>query len=128
MAQTPIYNGESYAQAVPFKYDVTLDATGKIPFALPEGFIPTQIDLVVETAFNGTTPTMKAGYTGSLAALFDTTDVDLTLTGYTLVLGRGTAPLSANKEIILTVSEGSSTAGLIHGLVRGFMHSPSLGR
>ena len=129
MAQTPIYNGESFAQGVPFTYDVTKHSTGVIPFALPSGLIPTVAEFNVETAFDGTAPTIKGGYTGTLAAFFDTTDVDLkNVTGTQIVPLRFTGPLSGNKELILTVVEDSSTVGIVHCLIRGFLMSPSIGR
>jgi len=117
---------DSFSQEFPAVYDVTVDATGVIPLALPNTFIPTVVEALVETAFNGTSPTMKAGWTGTLAALFDTTDIDLTQTGVQIITCRQTAPLSADKEIILTVVEGSSSAGKVHLLFKGWVKDPFL--
>ncbi len=49
---------------------------------VPAGAIVKSVNIVVDTAFNGTTPTIDVGVTGSGAAYTD--DLDLTATGLTV--------------------------------------------
>lgn len=117
------------------KWDVAVDgavnaATKVLNKSLPKNalIVPGATYAYVETAFNGTTPTMKVGLRtadGTLDddALFASADIAPATDNKikaavvaTLEAGGLYAPLTEAKEIVLTYGEGADdvTAGLVH--------------
>ena len=65
--------------------------------------------VVVTTAFDGTTPTLDVGVSGTTDAVADQTEIDLTTVG--VYSGTASLDISSSTQIIGTYAADSSTAG-----------------
>ncbi len=78
-------------------------------FTSPANSVIDYVEVVVDTAFNGTAPTVTIGIVGTTSKYSGTTDVDLKTAGsYRIHPG---LPLSAGENLIATYVADSSSAG-----------------
>ena len=123
-----IVNDLSVGNVLEGYYDVTTDATGKRIGTLPKYAVIDRVLSHTPTGWNGTLPTAKLGWasdTDALATEFDTmvasTGLRETASG-TLETGLLNAPMTDDKDVIVTAAEGGSTAGLTYFAV--YYHFP----
>lgn len=125
MAGTPRYAKDqpTMLQFMEASYNVASDVTGKVLFTLPKGarIIPGACALMVQTAFDGTTPTVLIGTSGDTDAIAASADVAPATAGLkalvlaTLNAGAFKAAQTSDIDIIATVGGGgSNTAGLVY--------------
>lgn len=126
MAGIPLYSKElRVVNTIEGRYDKAADATGKIIGTLPKGalVLPSSYAFVA-TGFDGTAPTFQVGFAGATAAIMASADVAPAAQGIkaavaaTMTTGGLNAPLSADKDVVLTVSEpGDGTVGTIYVVI-----------
>lgn len=81
-------------------------------FTLPANAVITNIDIVVDTPFNGT-PSLSIGITGTLSKYISSTEVDLTaLAGTVFVINPGLPAPVASENLIATYAAGGASAGV----------------
>lgn len=80
-------------------------------FTLPANAVVDRILVVVDTAFNGTTPTVSVGITGTTSKFMPATASDLTVAGIYEYDASDIATSGSTQAIIATYSAGSSSAG-----------------
>jgi hypothetical protein len=86
-------------------------------FTLPANSVVEAVEVIVDTAFNGT-PTMTVGVSGTLAKYLGSTDCDLTSVAGTRFRVHPTVAANASTEsLIVTYSQGSASAGSARVLV-----------
>ena len=85
-------------------------------FTLPANGVVDFVQVVVDTAFNGTAPTMSVGITGTVSKYMPTTALDLKTTGV-YEWSPGLVADAGTNAIILTYVADSSTAGAARVLV-----------
>jgi len=84
-------------------------------FTTPSGAVIDYVEVVVDTAFDGTAPTVTVGITGTTSKYTGTTDVDLKTAGsYRIYPG---LPSTAGEPLIATYVADSSAAGAARILV-----------
>lgn len=79
-------------------------------FTLPANAIIHKVQIVVDTAFNGTAPTVSIGIAGNTSKYVGTGDVDLKTTNM-YEIEPGLAPVGSTEALIATYSADSSSAG-----------------
>lgn len=77
---------------------------------LPANAIVNSVQLIVDTPFNGTAPTVSIGVASNPSKYMATTDNNLTIGGVYQTTP-GLISDTSNESIIVTCSEGNSTAG-----------------
>lgn len=85
-------------------------------FTLPADAVIGEIEVVVDTAFDGTAPTMSVGISGQTSKYMPTTAVDLKTTGV-YKFHPGLAAEGSTQALIITYSADSSTAGAARVIV-----------
>lgn len=105
------------------KYVPADDTSGKAIGTIPKGAIYLGTITTNETAWNGTAPKLLVGWSGDTDALATDIDTAVGSTGIkeaakeTAEAAGWIGPLSEDREIILTATEDSSTAGESHVIV-----------
>lgn len=79
-------------------------------FTLPANAIVDKVQIIVDTAFNGTAPTLSIGIAGNTSKYVGTGDVDLKTTNMYEV-EPGLVPVGSTEALIATYSADSSSAG-----------------
>lgn len=80
-------------------------------FTLPANAVVHEVEVVVDTAFDGT-PTMTVGKSGSTSKYMGSTDNDLTAAAATVFTSHpGQTPVGSTEALIITYSAGSATVG-----------------
>ncbi len=88
--------------------------------ALEAGAIPLRAECYVATLFNGTTPTITVGASGSVAGLMASADVAPATAGYKVAPATGAmmgVPLAADTVINVILTQTNTTAGKITVIV-----------
>ena len=85
-------------------------------FTLPANAVINWIKIIVDTAFNGTAPTVSIGVSGTVSKYMSATDVDLKTTGVYEV-DPGLAAEGSTNALIATYAADSSSAGAARILV-----------
>jgi len=81
-------------------------------FTLPINAVVEFVRVIIDTAFNGTAPTLSIGITGTVSKYMATTQVDLKGTAKDIyVVNPGEAALGTTEAIIATYVADASTAG-----------------
>lgn len=92
------------------------DGTPKALFTLPASAIIDHIDIIVDTIFNGTAPTLSIGIAGTVSKYTGTGDVDLKTAGQYSIYP-GLAAVGGTEALIGTYVADSSSAGSARILV-----------
>lgn len=80
-------------------------------FTLPVNALVKEIEIIVDTPFNGT-PSLSVGITGTVSKYFPATQVDLTATGkISFINSANEIPVGTTENLIATYSAGGATAG-----------------
>lgn len=79
-------------------------------FNLPANAVIDRVDIIVDTAFNGTTPQVTVGISGTTAKYSGATDCDLKTTGRYIV-HPAQAPVGSVENIIATYTASGASAG-----------------
>jgi len=79
-------------------------------FTLPANAVIEKVTTIVDTAFNGTAPTMSVGVSGTASKYVGSSDVDLKTAGAYVVYNTNTAN-GSTEALIITYSADSSSAG-----------------
>lgn len=74
---------------------------------LPKNSVIVDVAIIVDTAFNGTTPTVDVGYTGATTGFASALAVDTTGVN----VGTAGQAISAQSDILVTPTIASATAG-----------------
>jgi len=85
-------------------------------FTLPANAVISEIEVVVDTAFDGTAPTMSVGVSGTTSKYMPTTAVDLKTAGI-YKFHPGLAAEGSTQALIVTYSADSSAAGAARVIV-----------
>lgn len=86
-------------------------------FTLPANAVVVKVQVVIDTAFNGT-PSLSIGITGTLAKYLASTQVDLTAAAGTIFeVSPGLAANGSSENLIATYAAGSASAGAARLLV-----------
>lgn len=85
-------------------------------FTLPANAVVTKVEIIVDTAFNGTAPSVSIGVSGTTSKYFPATAVDLKTTGG-YEYHPGLVADGTTNAIIATYSADSSSAGAARMLV-----------
>lgn len=92
------------------------DGTPKTLFTLPANAIIDHIDVIVDTIFNGTAPTLSIGISGTVSKYTGTGDVDLK-TANIYTIHPGIIAVGSTEALIGTYSADASSAGSARILV-----------
>jgi len=95
------------------------DASPYSMFTLPANAIIKSVSVNVTTAFNGTSPAISLGVTGTTSKWLPSTDVDLTTVGqYGAIYCQSVATIGSSQAVIITLNPGTGgTAGAYEILV-----------
>lgn len=85
-------------------------------FTKPANAVTLHIWAVVDTAFDGVSPTASIGITGTTSKYMSSTELDLTTLGTYEVFRADVATVGGTENIIATLSAGGSTAGSVRFL------------
>lgn len=86
-------------------------------FTLPATAVVTKIQLIIDTAFNGT-PSASIGIAGTTSKYMASTQIDLTATAGTIFeVHPGLAAAGSTEDLIITYSAGGASAGAARALV-----------
>ena len=85
-------------------------------FTLPANAVIEKVTVIVDTAFNGTAPTMTVGISGTTSKYVGATDVDLKTAGQYIVHNSSIAN-GSTEALIITYSADSSSVGAARVLV-----------
>jgi hypothetical protein len=85
-------------------------------FTLPANAVVKSVQVIVDTPFNGTAPTMSVGISGSTSKYVGTSDVDLK-TSAVYEIEPGLAANGSTEALIITYSADSSSAGAARVIV-----------
>lgn len=97
---------------------LAFDATSPVTmFTLPANAIIEKIQVIIDTAFDGT-PSASVGISGTVSKYLASTDIDLTQTAGTVFeIHPGVAAPGGTEALIITYAAGSATAGSARFLV-----------
>lgn len=86
-------------------------------FTLPANAVVTQVQVIIDTPFNGA-PTLSVGITGTLSKYLSATQVDLTAAGLTVFdVVPGNNAVGTTEAITATYAPGAATVGAARVLV-----------
>jgi hypothetical protein len=97
-------------------YDTTTlsfgDSATVAMFTMPANAVVTQIDVIIDTPFNGTAPQMSVGVSGTVSKYAGATEIDLKGTAKDVYsIFPGEAPVGTTEDLIITYTADSSSAG-----------------
>lgn len=94
------------------------DSSPVSAFTLPANAVVDEVEVIVDTAFDGTAPTLSVGIAGTTAKYMGTTGNDLKATaGTRFVAHPNEAPVGTTEAIIVTFNADGSAAGSARVLV-----------
>jgi hypothetical protein len=85
-------------------------------FTLPANAVIEKVVVIVDTAFNGTAPTISVGIAGTTSKYIGSSDVDLKTAGQYIVFN-GSIANGSTEALIITYAPDSSSAGAARVLV-----------
>ncbi len=125
LAAPNLHKDLNVLQSVTFTYDATENTSGLVGFVLPANvvIVPAACQVLIERAFNGTSPTLAIGTQpsgGTLTnnSLFQTGDITVGTPGFYaasaahVTAGGLNAMLTQDLAVVVTQSNTDSTAGL----------------
>ncbi len=94
------------------------DASPKAMFTMSAGALPLDIDVIIDTAFNGT-PSLSIGVTGTTSKYMAATEVDLTAPAGTIYhVKLSNPPDGSPQSLIATYAAGGASAGAARIITR----------